>query len=165
MRATRHGILVPVASVLLGCATHGRVAEPAAVVVVADLDFADVADQAVLARRVDTAVLRLCERDAERRQLPPHYARAHPRACLIPMRKAIIQAAPAEMRRAEIVSDQIWARRSEGLTPGAELPLIALTLNERQVSATSIDRSNGRYVGDFGATDYRLIPNLVSGDS
>lgn len=100
MRVSRHGLLLPAASMLLGCVSAAVPDEPRVVVAYADLDLSAPADRRELSRRVRAASLHYCRERATLRRLPPHVARAQPAECLNPARRAIIDAAPAAVRAA-----------------------------------------------------------------
>lgn len=107
MRMLRHGMAVLAALLIGGCVSPTIDDEPAARLSYGDLDLADPADRQVFRERLHAAAQDFCERRAQRRQLPPHYARAHPEACLLPAQRALIDAAPPAVRRAWVSSRAI----------------------------------------------------------
>ena len=100
MRASRHGLLLPAAVMLIGCVSRPLSDAPRAVVSYTDLDLRVPGDRERLSRRIAGESLRYCRERAVRRQLPPRFAEAHPADCIDPTRRAIIDAAPPAVRAA-----------------------------------------------------------------
>lgn len=99
MRVSRHGVLLLNVIAIAGCASQD-VEPPQATIRFGDLTLTRGGDAALLRTRIDQAVTKLCNSEADARGLPREFNLYHPDRCLLPMRANIMRRLPAEVRAA-----------------------------------------------------------------